>query len=178
MTHETVRTSDGGVHAGLGPMPRAGRMVTVDEAIVSAPPRRVFDVVKDVERWPERLPHYRWVRLRDRPGAHRAVVEMAAYRPFGALRWPTWWLSDMELVPSVPAIRFRHIAGITKGMDVEWRFEAAGASTCIRLLHVWDGPAWPLIGGFAAQFVIGPVFVHGIASRTVAGLARIAERGA
>jgi hypothetical protein len=34
-----------------------------------------------------------------------------------------------------------------------------------------------LIGGFAATKVIGPVFVHGIASRTLAGLAAAAERG-
>ena len=35
---------------------------------------------------------------------------------------------------------------------------------------------WPLIGVFAATAVIGPVFIHGIASRTLAGLARVAER--
>jgi len=42
---------------------------------------------------------------------------------------------------------------------------------------VWDGPDWPLIGPAAALGVIGPVFVHGIASRTLAGLARAAEAG-
>jgi hypothetical protein len=41
---------------------------------------------------------------------------------------------------------------------------------------VWNGPSWPLIGELAARGVIGPVFVHGIASRTLAGLARAAER--
>jgi hypothetical protein len=35
-----------------------------------------------------------------------------------------------------------------------------------------------VIGAFAATAVIGPVFVHGIASRTLAGLARVAEREA
>jgi hypothetical protein len=43
-------------------------------------------------------------------------------------------------------------------------------------VHVWNGPAWPLIGEMAARGVIGPVFVHGIAARTLAGLARAAER--
>jgi hypothetical protein len=37
-------------------------------------------------------------------------------------------------------------------------------------------PGWPLIGPVAALAVIGPVFVHGIASRTLAGLAAAAER--
>jgi hypothetical protein len=76
-----------------------------------------------------------------------------------------------------PAIRFRHIGGITTGMDVVWEFEPKGESaTDVRIVHVWDGPSWPVIGAFAARAVIGPVFVHGIASRTLAGLGRAAER--
>jgi hypothetical protein len=75
-----------------------------------------------------------------------------------------------------PAIRFRHIGGITTGMDVEWAFEEVREGTHVRLLHVWDGPRWPLIGVFAATAVIGPVFIHGIASRTLEGLAVVAER--
>ena len=50
--------------------------------------------------------------------------------------------------------------------------------TLVRIVHVWNGPSWPLIGDVAARAVIGPVFVHGIASRTLAGLARTAERTA
>jgi hypothetical protein len=63
-------------------------------------------------------------------------------------------------------------------MDVEWTFEPVADGTHVRILHVWDGPRWPLIGPFAATGVIGPVFVHGIASRTLHGLARAAERPA
>jgi hypothetical protein len=62
-------------------------------------------------------------------------------------------------------------------MDVEWTFEPVAAGTHVRILHVWDGPRWPLIGSLAATTVIGPVFVHGIASRTLAGLARADETG-
>lgn len=168
-TPDTARVS-------LGPLRTTGRMTTVDEAFVAAAPERVFGVVRDVERWPQHLTHYRWVRVRHRDGAGGGIVEMAAYRPFGPFNWPTWWLSEMEVVPEVPAVRFRHIAGITRGMDVEWRLERTDRGTHIRLVHVWDGPAWPAIGGAAARLVIGPVFVHGIASRTIAGLARAAER--
>ena len=77
---------------------------------------------------------------------------------------------------AAPAVRFHHIGGVTKGMDVEWSFEAVEGGTRVRLVHVWDGPNWPLIGVLAATMVIGPVFVHGIASRTLEGLAREAER--
>jgi hypothetical protein len=82
----------------------------------------------------------------------------------------------MEVDHATPAIRFRHIEGITSGMEVEWSFTPADGGTLVRILHVWDGPAWPLIGNFSATTVIGPVFIHGIASRTLAGLARVAER--
>jgi len=63
-------------------------------------------------------------------------------------------------------------------MDVEWSFQQVEGGTRVRIVHVWDGPPWPLVGAFAATRVIGPVFVHGIASRTLAGLARAAERAA
>jgi hypothetical protein len=48
----------------------------------------------------------------------------------------------------------------------------------VTITHWWKGPPWPLIGRPAADFVIGPVFVRGIASRTLVGIARAAERGA
>jgi hypothetical protein len=105
---------------------------------------------------------------------------MSANRPFGPVDWPTRWTSLMSVTaPSSGArgsIRFRHVRGITTGMDVEWTFEPHEAGTLVRIVHVWNGPQWPVIGGIAAHGVIGPVFVHGIASRTLAGLGRAAER--
>ncbi len=165
----------------LGVMPLGRPMRTVDEGFVRAPARAVFEIVRDVERWPAYLPHYRFVRFRERASDGGGIVEMAANRPFGLFNWPTWWLSEMQVIDSpgtTPAVRFRHIGGITKGMDVEWRFESRDGGTAVELVHAWNGPQWPLIGIFAATTVIGPVFVHGIASRTLAGLARIAERDA
>src|SRR5436190_24033971 len=96
---------------------------------------------------------------------------MSANRPFGPLPWPTWWTSLMSVSRS-RSIRFRHIRGITTGMEVEWTFESVdnSAATRVRIVHAWNGPPWPVIGVIAARLVIGPVFVHGIASRTLAGL--------
>lgn len=164
----------------LGPMPAARRMTTHDLGIARAPVQRVFELVRNVADWPRYLAHYRWVRMLEQDANGGGVVEMAADRPFGPLRWPTYWRSVMEVDHVRPAVRFRHIAGVTAGMDVEWAFEpigdAAGHVTAIKLVHLWDGPRWPLIGPLAATAVIGPVFVHGIASRTVAGLVRAAEQ--
>ena len=187
----------------LGPMPRNRLLTTVDELVVRAPSDIIFDLARDVEHWPDHLPHYRYVRFDEKTADGGGIVEMSANRPFGPLGWPTWWRSVMRVhgagasdsgasrrtpgqsssaglaaSAAAPAVRFRHIGGITTGMDVEWTFSPAEGGTLVRIVHVWDGPRWPLIGRFAATAVIGPVFVHGIASRTLAGLGREAERRA
>jgi ribosome-associated toxin RatA of RatAB toxin-antitoxin module len=148
-------------------------MLAVDRIVIQAPLGSVFAVASDVERWPEFLPHYRWVRvLERRPGG--ALVEMAAWRPFGRFRYPAWWVSEMEIVPE-SAVRYRHVRGITRGMDVAWRFVPGPDGVEVTIEHRWRGPAWPFIGRLAAEWVIGPVFVHGIASRTLAGVKRRVE---
>jgi len=161
----------------LGAMPEKRRMRTVDELLVRAPLRRIFEFAREVDRWPEHLPHYRWVRFESRASDGGGVVEMAAWRSFGSVRWPTWWKSEMSVSESEPNVRFRHVAGITKGMEVEWSFAPEGDATRVRIVHLWNGPRWPLVGVVVARAVIGPLFVHGIASRTLAGLAAVAERG-
>jgi ribosome-associated toxin RatA of RatAB toxin-antitoxin module len=149
-------------------------MRTVDERTVSAAPDLVFAAAADVERWPGILPHYRYVRMLERrPGG--GVVEMSANRPFGPLNWPTWWVSEMWVDPGRREVRYHHIRGVTRGMEVLWSVEPAGTGTRATIVHQWNGPAWPLIRRPAAEWVIGPVFVHGIASRTLAGIARAAE---
>lgn len=153
-------------------------MRTVDRITIHAPLANVVRLATDVERWPEILPHYRWVRMLERR-ADGGRVEMAAWRPFGpALRYPTWWVSEMRVGSEngSPVIRYRHVDGITRGMDVRWGLKALnGNGVAVEIVHEWNGPTWPIIGGLAARMVIGPVFVHGIASRTLAGICRHAE---
>jgi ribosome-associated toxin RatA of RatAB toxin-antitoxin module len=148
-------------------------MRTVDAVTVRADIARVYSLAADVERWPTFLPHYRWVRVLER-GAATCTVEMAAWRPFGPLRYPTWWVSEMRAEPP-HAVRYRHVRGITSGMDVEWRLAPEEDAVRVTIVHEWAGPRWPVIGGVAAGWVIGPVFVHGIAARTLAGVKQQAE---
>jgi hypothetical protein len=164
----------------LGPMPLQRHMITVDEQTVRAPRDRIFRIACDVLRWPDHLAHYNHVTFRHRTRDGGGLVEMSANRPFGGpLNWRTWWLSEMSIDDALPNIRFRHVGGITTGMDVEWQFVRRDDpnQTHVRIVHAWDGPWWPGIGRIAAMAVIGPVFIHGIASRTLAGLARVAEQG-
>jgi ribosome-associated toxin RatA of RatAB toxin-antitoxin module len=150
-------------------------MIQVDRRLVHAPLERMFALAADVERWPDHLAHYRWVRFLERR-ADGGVVEMAAWRPFGPLRYPTWWVSEMVIDRSASAVRYRHIRGITKGMDVLWSLVQRPDGLEVTITHWWDGPAWPLLR-VPAALVILPVFVHAIAQRTLAGLAQVAERG-
>lgn len=176
-TRENFRTP-----LALGDLPRAARMRTVDERVVHSRLATMFQLALEVERWPELLPHYRAVRFRERARDGGGVVEMAANRPFGPWNWPTWWVSEMAVQRKSPKggdeprIRFRHIDGITAGMEVEWSFHPVRGGTRVRIVHLWNGPSWPVVGGVAATSVIGPLFVHGIASRTLEGLAQIAEQ--
>lgn len=167
----------------LGAMPRRGQMRTTDARLVRSRLATIFRLAVEVERWPQLLPHYRFVRFLERATDDGGLVEMSADRPFGRFAWPTHWTSAMAVLrrtraggtAEAPRIRFRHVAGITRGMEVEWSFHPAAGGTRVELVHVWNGPRWPLIGGVAAAGIIGPVFVHGIAFRTLAGLARVAE---
>ena len=156
-------------------------MRTVDRIRVHAPYARVFAAASSVAHWPSILPHYRWVRLLD-----DGLVEMAAWRPFGGgvIKYPTWWVSAMTVDRPAGEIRYRHIRGITRGMEVVWRLvevgggrEEPGRGVDVEIVHTWSGPRWPLVGRLAADLVIGPVFIHGIASRTLAGIKQFAENG-
>jgi len=150
-------------------------MRTVDTVWIDAPADRVFRYAADVERWPQILPHYRWVRMRERRADGSGLVEMAAWRPFGPLRWPTWWMSEMWVDSARSEVRYRHVRGVTSGMDVLWRVVSEGSGVRATIIHEWEGPRWPLVRRPAADWIIGPVFVRGIATRTLAGIQRAAE---
>jgi len=66
-------------------------------------------------------------------------------------------------------------------MDVVWRLVETGGGSAggvdVEIVHTWTGPPWPLIGRIAANLIIGPVFIRGIASRTLAGIKRATESG-
>jgi hypothetical protein len=83
----------------------------------------------------------------------------------------------MRVDRAAAAVYYRHVRGITTGMDVVWQLGPDGDGTAVTIVHQWNGPRWPLVGSAAAAWVIGPVFVHGIASRTLAGIKRAVERG-
>lgn len=152
-------------------------MRTVDRLVMRAAPAVVWPLASNVEQWPRILPHYRHVTRIAGTAGGDGVVEMAAWRSFGWFQWPTWWRSDMTIDAAARQVRYRHIAGITTGMAVLWTIEPhPNEWSDVTIVHTWDGPPWPGLRRIAAEWVIGPVFVSGIAMRTLAGIARAAER--
>jgi len=140
-----------------------------NEIVIDAPAERIYDFASRTERWPEWLPHYRYVRVLSQNGAER-TVEMAARRGWIPVRWRALQYNDAE----VPRIRFRHIAGWTQGMDVEWQFEPRGAGTMVRIVHDLQF-RFPLAARFIEQRIVGDFFIHAIANRTLARFKQLAE---
>jgi ribosome-associated toxin RatA of RatAB toxin-antitoxin module len=145
-------------------------MHTESRILIRARPETVYGLAADVARWPEILPHYRWVRVLEERGAER-LVDMGAHRDGFPVRW--WALQ--RCFPDEPRITFRHVRGITRGMWVEWRFEPRPDGAWVSIEHeLWLG--WPLVGGPVADRVIGPVFVDDIAGKTLRRMKQLAER--
>lgn len=155
-------------------------MHTIDEVEVRGTVADCLQKGADVEQWPRILPHYRRVRFLEKRAFGTGRVEMAARRDFGPFPYPVWWVSEMRLDEERPAVLYRHVDGVTTGMDVEWSFHPLpDGRTRIRIVHDWsEGPAWPLPSAgrrAIADAVIGPVFIHHVASRTLAGIRRHIE---
>ena len=143
---------------------------------VAAPAATVFALARDVERWATLLPHYvRSTAIEQRADGSR-VVEFIARRPFVPLLGigiPVTWRARTwsETAPDGPTLRFLHVAGATRGMDVTWRLEpsADGAACRVTIEHVFA----PAIPGFA-RFV-DRWFTTAIAGRTLATFRALAE---
>ncbi len=136
---------------------------------IAAPWERVFALAADIERWPERLPHYRWVRLLQRQG-RRTAAEMAARRG----RIPVRWLALQEVRPEERRILFTHTGGPTRGMAVEWAFAPSSAGVRVVIVHFLPRRS-PL--SWIKEAIIGRLFIAPIAARTLRGMKALAEAG-
>ncbi len=146
-------------------------MLTESIVQMSGDRDRIVALAANVERWPIILPHYRWVTLLD-GGGDRKTVEMAARRGHIPVKWRA--IQEIERDGQSPIIRYRHIWGVTKGMDVAWTFEPGPGEIRVRIDHVFT-PPWPLVGGVIADRIIGPHFVAAIAGKTLLTIKAIVE---
>lgn len=147
-------------------------MHTENRITIDAPPTRIYDLGARIEDWPEILPHYRYVTILRDEGARR-LVEMAATRDGVPVRWT----SLQKLEPENLAIYYRHVRGITRGMIVTWSITPTANGTDVRIAHDFD-PPWPAPAGpLIARYIVGQMFVHNIAEKTLRHIKRVAEDG-
>ena len=129
----------------------------------------MYELVSDLSRWNERLPHYRYVRILDQKGgATRAA--MSARR--GAI--PVFWEAIQTIDPETPAIHFHHVRGITRGMEVVWSFVPERGGTRAQVDHELTFRL-PVLGDWLAERVIAREFIEPIVAKTLACFRDIAE---
>jgi len=148
-------------------------MRTTNAIVIAAPPHTIYGLAAATERWPEYLPHYRWVRVLEDSGATR-VLEMAAWRDGIPIRWVAEQTND----PLRPHITFRHVRGWTRGMEVDWRFDPLpGGLTRVTIDHVLAF-RFPIASNFLGEHIVGRFFVAHVAGLTLARMKTLAEAAA
>lgn len=143
--------------------------VTRNTVEIAAPPQTVYALGAATERWPQILPHYRYVRVLEEHGPTR-VVAMGAWQDVFAIGWVAEQTND----PATPHIAFRHLRGWTRGMDVEWIFEPTADGTRVTIEHRLEF-AFPIAGEWLGKHLVSDYFVHGVAAKTLARIKALAE---
>lgn len=136
---------------------------------IAAPAETVYDLAAATERWPEILPHYRYVRVLERHGATR-VVAMSAWQDVFPLRWVAEQTND----PETPHVAFHHVRGWTRGMEVEWIFERVPGGTRVTIEHRLRF-LFPVAAEWLGKHLVSEYFIHGVASKTLARMKALAE---
>jgi uncharacterized membrane protein len=143
---------------------------TEDSIVIQAPVTEVFKLGARVEDWPHLLPHYRSVTVLRNEGEMR-LVNMSASRD-GV---PVSWLSLQHADSEKQRIYYRHVRGITRGMTVEWSIEQRPDGVHVRIVHDFN-PPWPTpLGPVIARYIVGQLFVHAIAGKTLRRIKGLAE---
>jgi aromatase len=136
-------------------------MMTENSIVMNAPLDRVFETAADLSRWPEFLPHYRWVIYLEKSPS-KNVVRMAAKRGWISVSWTSEQVIDRDR----REVHFHHLKSFTRGMHVVWTFRAEKDSVRVEIRHDMK-PNIPLVGGFIADKIIGRFFIHYVANQTL-----------
>jgi ribosome-associated toxin RatA of RatAB toxin-antitoxin module len=135
-------------------------MHTGNSILMHAPRAEIFETAANLERWPEILPHYRYIRYLERDG-DRNVVVMAAKRSGIPIKWTSEQVVDREKVE----VRFHHLKAFTKGMHVVWSFDETPAGVLVKIVHDLRFRVPSLAP--VAETIIGDFFISHIAGQTL-----------
>ena len=143
---------------------------------VAAPPRTVFDLARDITLWPTLLPHYRKVTVHSRNG-DRVTASMSAVRPVWKSGVPVGWRSEQWADDTDAAdlrLRFVHLGGATRGMDVTWHIRPTQSGCRVTIEHDFQRRL-PILSEDLFPRVVDRLFVRPIAGLTLATFKRLAE---
>jgi ribosome-associated toxin RatA of RatAB toxin-antitoxin module len=145
---------------------------------IAAPAELVFDLARDPLRWPGLLPHYWRARPVARQGASvfarkgASVVEFVAVRqlvPVLGFGIPVAWRSRTWAEPEHHRLRFQHLGGATRGMDVTWHIDATPDGCRVTIEHDFR----PRLAAWAT--FVDRAFTRPIAGRTLRTFKTLAE---
>lgn len=157
---------------------------------------RLYQLAADIQDWGWILPHYRYLRVTEQ-GGNRKTADFGATRSFVLFRFkkrrnpddpenapvtysetgfefPVKWQARQETFPAEKRITFHHIGGITKGMRVEWRITPQRDRMKVEIYHELNYK-FPIFGKWFADKIVGKLFVHNIAGKTLESLKTIIE---
>jgi ribosome-associated toxin RatA of RatAB toxin-antitoxin module len=142
---------------------------TVDEIVMHGDPDTIYRLAAEIERWPEILPHYRWVTVLGECAEGR-IVEMAARRS-----WiPVKWQSVQAVEPVRRRVYYRHTGGLTKGMGVEWIIEPQAGHVDVSIVHDLALET-TVVRSLPGRWIVARFFVRHIAGRTLSRIRDIVE---
>ena len=105
-------------------------MHTTSSIVMRVPKERIFETAADLSRWPEFLPHYRYIHYYEKSPA-RNIVKMAATRSGIPIAWTSEEIIDRDKLE----VRFRHLKAFTKGMEVVWKFSETEEGVLVEIVH-------------------------------------------
>lgn len=126
-----------------------------------APREAIFSLVRDLARWPELLPHYRFIRTLG-VGDKGSIVNMAAVRSGIPISWTSeYWTDDRAL-----ELHFLHLTKWTKGMKVVWTLTPTRDGTRVEIIHDLKFRL-PFLA-WIAEPIISSFFISHVANLTLA----------
>jgi ribosome-associated toxin RatA of RatAB toxin-antitoxin module len=133
---------------------------TGNSVLIKAPREQIFALVSDLSRWPELLPHYRYIRKAG-SGEKGDIVIMAATRSGIPISWTSEYWTD----PNNLELHFLHLKKWTKGMKVVWTLTPTRDGTRVEIVH--DMHFRVPILAWLAEPIIGKFFIENVANKTL-----------
>lgn len=139
---------------------------------IRAQRERIFELARDIVRWPEILPHYRKVVDAGRDPVGRPLFRMTA-RCAGL---PVSWTSVCDVGEMALELRFEHLTGWTKGMKEVWTFTPTRDGTRAEIVQNLAFRVRPM--AWLVEPVLGVFLVRSGARKSLSALKQVAEKTA